>query len=80
VSNSTALVQRPWKSWSILRDEGLSYRDYFEELALLLSLKMADRPKAQQSSEVGMRFEGSSPRSMQATWLDVITFVGTVAA
>ena len=42
MSNSTALIQKPWKSWNILRDEGLSDGDCVEPLTFLLFLKMAD--------------------------------------
>jgi type I restriction enzyme M protein len=36
------LVQELWNYCNILRDDGLSYGDYVEQLALLLFLKMAD--------------------------------------
>ena len=42
MSNSTALVQKLWNYCSILRDDGLSYGDYVEQLTFLLFLKMAD--------------------------------------
>lgn len=37
-----ALVQKLWNYCSILRDDGLSYGDYVEQLTFLLFLKMAD--------------------------------------
>jgi type I restriction enzyme M protein len=37
-----ALVQRLWAYCNILRDDGLSYNDYVEQLTYLLFLKMAD--------------------------------------
>ncbi|MGI8436763.1 MAG: N-6 DNA methylase [Chthoniobacterales bacterium] len=42
MSNSQALVQKLWNYCNILRDDGLSYGDYVEQLTFLLFLKMAD--------------------------------------
>ncbi|MBL9171380.1 MAG: SAM-dependent DNA methyltransferase [Verrucomicrobiales bacterium] len=42
MNNPNALVQKLWNYCHILRDEGLSYGDYVEQLTLLLFLKMAD--------------------------------------
>jgi len=39
---SSQLVQKLWNYCNILRDDGLSYGDYFEQLTFLLFLKMAD--------------------------------------
>src|SRR5438132_220102 len=41
-ADSRALVQKLWNYCSILRDDGLSYQDYIEQLTFLLFLKMAD--------------------------------------
>ena len=40
-SNPTQLVQKLWNYCNILRDDGLSYGDYVEQLTFLLFLKMA---------------------------------------
>jgi len=40
--NSHQLVQKLWNYCNILRDDGLSYGDYVEQLTFLLFLKMAD--------------------------------------
>jgi type I restriction enzyme M protein len=37
-----ALVQKLWNYCNMLRDDGLSYGDYVEQLTFLLFLKMAD--------------------------------------
>jgi type I restriction enzyme M protein len=42
MSNPQQLVQKLWNYCSILRDDGLSYGDYVEQLTFLLFLKMAD--------------------------------------
>jgi type I restriction enzyme M protein len=39
---STQLLQKLWNYCNILRDDGLSYGDYVEQLTFLLFLKMAD--------------------------------------
>jgi type I restriction enzyme M protein len=41
-ADSGALVQKLWNYCNILRDDGLSYGDYVEQLTFLLFLKMAD--------------------------------------
>ena len=40
--SSNGLVQRLWNYCNVLRDDGLSYGDYLEQLTYLLFLKMAD--------------------------------------
>jgi type I restriction enzyme M protein len=42
MSNENGLVQRLWNYCNVLRDDGLSYGDYLEQLTYLLFLKMAD--------------------------------------
>lgn len=42
MSGSQQIVQKLWNYCSILRDDGLSYGDYVEQLTYLLFLKMAD--------------------------------------
>jgi len=39
---SHQIVQKLWNYCNILRDDGLSYGDYVEQLTFLLFLKMAD--------------------------------------
>ena len=44
---SSAIVQKLWNYCNVLRDDGMSYGDYVEQLTYLLFLKMADeRTKA----------------------------------
>src|SRR5213595_743177 len=40
--SAPALIQKLWNYCNILRDDGLSYGDYVEQLTFLLFLKMAD--------------------------------------
>lgn len=42
MSDSTIIVQKLWNYCNVLRDDGLSYQDYIEQLTFLLFLKMAD--------------------------------------
>ena len=42
MSTDNGLVQRLWNYCNVLRDDGLSYQDYLEQLTFLLFLKMAD--------------------------------------
>ena len=45
--NQAAIVQKLWNYCNVLRDDGMSYGDYVEQLTYLLFLKMADeRTKA----------------------------------
>ena len=39
---SNRIVQKLWGFCQVLRDDGLSYQDYLEQLTFLLFLKMAD--------------------------------------
>jgi type I restriction enzyme M protein len=41
-NESSAIVQRMWNYCNVLRDDGVSYGDYVEQLTYLLFLKMAD--------------------------------------
>ncbi len=41
-TESSTVVQRLWNYCNVLRDDGVSYGDYVEQLTYLLFLKMAD--------------------------------------
>src|SRR3569832_674509 len=41
-NDSAQIVQKLWSYCNVLRDDGLSYGDYLEQLTYLLFLKMAD--------------------------------------
>ena len=53
-NSSNAIVDKLWNFCTVLRDDGLSYGDYVEQLTYLLFLKMADertkKPYNEQSS------------------------------
>jgi len=44
-NESTTIVQKLWNYCNVLRDDGVSYGDYVEQLTYLLFLKMADEQK-----------------------------------
>jgi len=59
MSNSAPLATKLWNYCHILRDGGLSYRDYLEQLAFLLFLRMADdqsRPPFNRSSPIPEKY------------------------
>lgn len=41
-NESATIVQKLWNYCNVLRDDGVSYGDYVEQLTYLLFLKMAD--------------------------------------
>ena len=41
-TTTNSLVQKLWNYCNVLRDDGMSYSDYMEQLTYLLFLKMAD--------------------------------------
>ena len=60
------LVQKLWNYCNILRDDGLSYGDYVEQLTFLLFLKMAD----EQSKPP---FNKPSPIPRELGWSSLLT-------
>jgi type I restriction enzyme M protein len=42
MSDTARIVQKLWSYCTVLRDDGLSYQDYLEQLTTLLFLKMAE--------------------------------------
>ena len=53
------IVQKLWSYCNVLRDDGMSYGDYVEQLTFLLFLKMADertKPPYSQKSSVPERY------------------------
>jgi type I restriction enzyme M protein len=63
VTNPGQLVQKLWNYCNVLRDDGLSYGDYLEQLTFLLFLKMAEeqtRPPLKRPSSVPAGFDWPS--------------------
>ena len=63
---SNGLVQRLWNYCNVLRDDGLSYGDYVEQLTYLLFLKMADERTKPPFSAPGVIPEGLDWPSLMA--------------
>jgi type I restriction enzyme M protein len=63
---SNRIVQKLRSYCNVLRDDGLSYQDYLEQLTFILFLKMADERAAltskEQSIPRGYRWRASSTR------------------
>jgi len=61
--NTATIVQKLWNYCNVLRDDGMSYGDYVEQLTYLLFLKMADersRPPYSQKSPVPAGYDWAS--------------------
>jgi hypothetical protein len=68
---SNRIVQKLWSYCNVLRDDGLSYQDYLEQLAFLLFLKMADERAATRSPSPRARSSttrGPMPPSVWRRW------------
>ena len=61
-NQSSTIVQRLWNYCNVLRDDGMSYGDYVEQLTYLLFLKMAE--------ERGMPGTGTLPTRHCAVIID----------
>ncbi|MEO6907624.1 MAG: type I restriction-modification system subunit M N-terminal domain-containing protein, partial [Abditibacteriaceae bacterium] len=61
MTNSQQLVQKLWNYCNILRDDGLSYGDYVEQLTFLLFLKMADEQSQMRGQPSAVPTEYSWP-------------------
>jgi type I restriction enzyme M protein len=73
MSDASALVGKLWSYCNVLRDDGLSYQDYLEQLTFLLFLKMADeltRPPFNRQSIVPGGLDWSSLLSKQGAGLE----------
>ena len=72
-NHSQQIVQKLWNYCNVLRDDGLSYGDYVEQLTLLLFLKMAHertQPPLRQASVVPQGFDWPSLMSKDGDALE----------
>jgi len=73
-NESASIVQRVWNYCNVLRDDGVSYGDYVEQLTYLLFLKMADeqtKPPFNKSSTIPKDFDWQSLTSKEGTELEI---------
>ena len=74
MSESGRIVQKLWSYCQVLRDDGLSYQDYLEQLTFLLFLKMADERAdltgEQQPIPAGHRWADLSAPEMEGVKLE----------
>jgi type I restriction enzyme M protein len=73
-NESASIVQRVWNYCNVLRDDGVSYGDYVEQLTYLLFLKMADeqtKPPFNKLSTIPRDFDWQSLTSKDGTELEI---------
>ena len=73
-NESTNIVQKLWNYCNVLRDDGVSYGDYVEQLTYLLFLKMADeqtKPPFNKPSIIPKGFDWQSLLSKDGDALEV---------
>ena len=72
--SSQRIVQKLWSYCNVLRDDGLSYQDYLEQLTFLLFLKMADERAGltgeRQPVPAGYRWGDLASPQMEGTKLE----------
>jgi type I restriction enzyme M protein len=73
MSVESGIVQRLWNYCNVLRDDGVSYGDYVEQLTYLLFLKMADeqtKPPFNKPSLVPHEFDWANLQKKEGTELE----------
>ena len=63
-NDSSAIVKRVWNYCNVLRDEGVSYGDYVEQLTFFLFLKMADEQTKAPFNKISSIPEGLDWKSL----------------
>ena len=78
------LVQKVWNYCNLLRDDGLSYGDYLEQITYLLFLKMADeysKPPFSRDTHIPIELGWESLKNLtgsnlEAHYIDVLQKLG----
>jgi type I restriction enzyme M protein len=73
-NESASIVQKVWNYCNVLRDDGVSYGDYVEQLTYLLFLKMADeqtKPPFNKLSKIPSGLDWQSLTSKDGTELEI---------
>lgn len=63
-NNPTALVQKVWSYAHVLKDDGLAFMDYTEQITYLLFLKMASERRQAGESEIPARYSWDTLRKL----------------
>src|ERR1700722_2946185 len=83
--NTASIVSRVWSFCTILKDDGVSYGDYLEQITYLIFLKMADEySRPPYSRNVGVPQAHAWPTlraltgaSLEAHYLETLRALGT---
>jgi len=74
MTDASALVSKLWNYCNVLRDDGVSYGDYVEQLTYLLFLKMDDersKPPYYKESQIPAAFNWESLRNKEGDELEL---------
>jgi type I restriction enzyme M protein len=82
--HTQTIVQRLWNYCNTLRDDGMSYGDYLEQLTYLLFLKMADertRPPYNQPSSIPAGYDwpslyGKTGTDLESHYIEILRMLG----
>jgi len=71
-NESATIVKRLWNYCNVLRDDGVSYGDYVEQLTYLLFLKMAEEREQQlgRASAVPQAYSWASLKGLEGVELE----------
>ncbi|MBA7682302.1 Type I restriction enzyme EcoKI M protein [subsurface metagenome] len=72
MNNSSSIISKVWSFCNVLKDDGVSYGDYLEQLTYLLFLKMADeftRPPYNRSIRLPPEYNWESLRTRRGAEL-----------
>ena len=72
-NDAPAIVQKLWNFCEVLRDDGVSYGDYVQQLTNLLFLKMADeqtKPPFRKRSTIPKKYDWTTLTSKRGTDLE----------
>src|SRR5437773_164026 len=80
--NSATIVQKLWNYCNVLRDDGMSYGDYVEQLTYLLFLKMDEEQQLVRPSRIpaGLRWAsliGLDGDALETHYRHILSSLGT---
>lgn len=73
MSNATSIISKVWSFCDVLRDDGVGYGDYLEQLTYLLFLKMADeysKPPYKRQTGIPAGYDWESLRTLRGAELE----------